>query len=1005
MKGARAFYRFGAVVAITTTFPAGAHDVASRRVPFAIPAGPLAPALTAFSKASGVQVLADPAVLRGLETRGVRGRMSPIQALEILLRGTGLGFRRRDETILIFKLDMPARATAQIRTHPARSVPSSDDATTQAEPSGKIVVIGQRIADRRAIAIKRSARNIVDAISSDEVRRLPDSTVVDAMRRIPGVSVVPIADNEHPRDVPIAPVIRGLTQAYNNVTINGLPVASTGIPDAGSNSAVRGARLDLLPASLVSRLLVMKTFTPEYDPNAIGAAIDLQTRSAFDNAGRAFLSLEAGLATPSERGQVQAQGRFGAHLSATASRTFGSDGQFGLVVSANYQRLENNSNVHATSDSSFLVFYDDAGRQRRDGTLGNGIPVPRQDKYWYNGSDRQHLGGTIRAEADLDTLRLSALVADYRYRDGYTRNEIAIDPDQAWVLDQTRTSGRFDTASIQVGYRGGVTHSETRVLQLDADWQPTSRDALSLRVGLSRATMRERYKMVKFTAGQDRVNGIFGVPALGFRYDSMPLQFSFNVPEKAYQDLSLYTADYWRRRGRQATAGIGNIRADWRRDMADGEEGLGFAAGIAWTRSTYAYGYQSLAFGTLNRSLTLDDVGYVSNAALPFNQNRLRLIVIDPARAWRMFDANQASISITDGVENDHQDDFDHRESVLSGYTMVRFQQGPVELLAGSRLERTETSTQGYLSVDDAWSTIGSGSDYFQLLPSLLANYRPLHALKLRAGYSRTIGRPSYEAYSPRSSIEFDTGSAVGDPDAPGVKVAMGNPHIRPRISDNFDLSGEWTLPKRFDGMLSAALFHKAIQDEIFDAITRGYAHDGVYYRNATVVRPANASGAHISGLELSAMVGSLGAISPVLKNIGFSANWTLLRGAVTVPMTSGVTRKLGRLVGQPDEIRNLAIFYNRGGFELRAAMNWTGKALRSIAPDTVWQDVYWAPRTQFDVQGRYHVGRNFSAILDLANITRTRVTSVTGPGARWLKDSYSVPGVVRLSLNWGFGQ
>lgn len=1005
MNGTEVLCRLAAAVAIAAAIPANAGDAAARRVTFAIPAGPVAPALTAFSRASGVQVLADPVLLRGLRTRGVQGRLTPERALKLLLAGTGLGFRRRADTILISRLEPVPRAAQRNRERPAQGAPRVDDAPDGAGASGTLVVIGQRIADRRAIAIKRRARNIVDAISSDEVRRLPDSTVVDAMRRIPGVSVVPIADNEHPRDVPIAPVVRGLTQSYNNVTINGMPVASTGIPDAGSNSAVRGVRLDLLPTSLVSRLLVVKTFTPEFDANAIGAAIDLQTRSAFDNHGRPFLSIEAGAATASEWGRVQAQGRIGSHLTATASHTFGSDGQFGLVVSAHYQRLENNSNVHATNDSTFVVFYDDAGRPLRDGTQGNGIPVPRQDKYWYNGSDRQHLGGTIRAEADLDTLRLSALVADYRFRDGYTRNEIAINPDLARVRDQTPTSGRFDTASVEVGYRGGVTHSETRVLQLDANWRPSSRDQIALRLGLSRATMRERYKMVKFTAGQDRVDGVYGLPELGFGYDSAPLQFSFNLPVQAYQDLSLYTADYWRRRGRQATATIGNLRVDWRRNMADDDEGPGLAAGLAWTRSRYAYDYQSLAFGTLNRDLKLEGIGYVSSALLPFNQNHLKLIVIDPVRAWQMFDANQASLSITDGVENDRQDDFEHGETVLSGYAMTRLQLGAIALIAGARLERTATSTRGYLSVGDVWSTIGTGSDYFQLLPSILGNYRPTDAFKLRAGYSRTIGRPSYESYSPRASITFDNGSVVGDPDAPGVKVTLGNPDILPRVSDNLDLSAEWTLPKRFDGMLSAAWFRKEIRDEIFDATSRGYTHDGIYYRNASVVRPTNATSAHITGLELSAVVGALAPRSPILKHIGFSANWTLLQGLLTVPMTSGALRRLDRLVGQPDEIRNLAIFYNRDGFELRAAMNRTGKALRSIATDTAWQDVYWAPRTQFDIQARYHIGRNFSAILDLANITRARLTSVTGPGTRWLKDSYSVPGVVRLSLNWGFGQ
>jgi TonB-dependent receptor len=987
----------------------GAAPVDARPVPFSIAAGPLSAALTAFSQATGIQVLTDTAVLRGRRTAGVRGTMPPDRAVATLLRGTGLSFRRRGDVMLIVVAPVPPRAAGRGARPPHDAAAPVESAGSAVDAQAPLIVIGQRIADRRALAIKRHARNIVDAVSSDEARRLPDNTVVDAMRRIPGVSVVPIADNEHPRDVPIAPVVRGLTQAYNNVTINGLPIASTGIPDAASNSASRGVRLDILPTSLVSRLVVVKTFTPDADANAIGAAIDLQTRSAFDANGRPFLSIEGGFASPSQHGQVQRQAPIGIHATATASRTFGADGQFGLVLSANYQRLENNSDVHATADSNFLNYYGEDGRRAVDGALGNGIPVPRQDKYWYNGSDRRHYGATVRAEADLGEVRLSALAADYLFRDGYTRNENVIDAEDADVIAQTATSGRFATGSAQVGYRGGVTRSETRMAQFDADWAAGGRDRLSGRAAFSRATMRERYDMVKFTAGQDQNGGVVGDPALGFAYDTSRLQFSFAVPAQGYYDLSLYSADYWRHRSRRAVAEIGALRADWRHNSESDDDGLGFAAGVAWTRSDYSYVYRSEQFGTTDRGLTLAQVGYVSGAPLRFNANPLKLIAIDPRPAWRMFDENQSSIIVTDSADDDPLDDFSHREAIGAGYATARFSRGSLEILAGARLEHTAITTVGTVAIEDSWSTATTSSDYLRLLPSALVNYGPAAGLKLRAGYSRTIGRPSYESYAPRSSIEFEGTDLPGDPDA-AVRVTLGNPAIAPRLSDNLDLSLEWSLPRRLDGMIAAAVFRKDIQNEIFDATTVGYEYDGVYYRNALVTRPANATRAHITGLELSAVVGSLDIVAPLLRAVGISANWALFDGAVTVPMTSGATRSVGRLVGQPDQIRNLSLFYNRGGFELRGAVNWTGKALRAIAPDTVGQDVYWAPRRQFDLQARYRVGpgrlgAGASFILDVANLTEERLTGLTGPGARWLKDSYSVPRVVRLSVHWGFGQ
>jgi TonB-dependent receptor len=977
----------------------------ARTLSFAIPEGPLSGAIASFSLTTGIQVMADPAALGNRRTRGVHGRLGVEQAMALLLRGTGLASRRRGDVILIVVADRSVRRLPA--PQPTMRKPSRPAVAKAAAPQDEspITIVGHRIADERASALKARARNIVDAVSSDEVRRLPDLTIVDALRRIPGVSVVPIADNEHPRDVPIAPVVRGLTQDYNNVTINGLPIASTGIPDAGSNSAVRGARLDILPASMVSHIMVIKTFTPDLDPNAIGGAIDLSTRSAFEDGGRPFVSAEAGIAATSDHGEVQRQSPFGAQAAFTASDTFGADRRFGLVLSANYQHLDNNSNVHGTSDSGYLNFYGNDGRQAPDGSFGNGIAVPQQDRYWYNASNRWRWGVTGRAEADLDHLRLSAMAGAYRYIDGYTRNEILIEANDAQLTGQTPTSGHFATGSSQVGYRRGTTRSDTQLLQVDADWTPNPKDEVLLRGGISRAAMTESYRMVKFAAGMNAAGTVVGTPRLAFDYDTRPFQYSFNVPTDAYYDLSLYSVGYWRHREREAASEVDALRVDWRHNIGEGDVGLGFAGGAAWTRTSYAYGYDNAEYRSTDRGLTLAGAGYIGTARLPFSQNGLRLLVIDPARAWAMFAANQDSIFATDADADDLADDFTHAETAASGYALLRYADGPVELLGGARLEHTAVETNANVAVEDRWERDRTGSRYLQLLPSLLLNYRPSGALRLRAAYSRTIGRPSYQSYAPHAAIEFGNDAEIGNPQSQGVRVVSGNPGIKPRLSDNGDLSVEWTLPRRFDGMVSAALFYKAIDREIFAATTMGYTFEGVDYANAEVTRLDNATAAHIAGVELSATIGSLSAVAPLLNHVGLSANWTLLNGAVTVPNSAGATRTVDRLVGQPSEIGNATLFYSEGGFELRGAVNWTGTALRSIAPDTAWQDVYWAPRRQVDAQARYHFGSGLSVIVDVANLTQTRLTSVTGPGRRWLKDSYSVPRTVWLSLHWSLGK
>lgn len=241
-------------------------------------------------------------------------------------------------------------------------------------------VTGVRRANAAAVESKRAATNITDVISATDVRALPDSTIVEALRRVPGLSVLPATDNEHPRDEAATPVLRGLGPSYNNVTIDGLTIASPGTPNGTLGSITRGVRLDLLPASMVSELQVVKTFTPDLDPNATGGAINLKTRSAFENGGKPFFSAEAALGHANDVGKPRDQDDPGYRLNATGSRTFGSEQQYGLTVSANYQTLSSYTETHMTTDTVHYGFYDNGGVLQTGENLGNGWAVPQQDK-------------------------------------------------------------------------------------------------------------------------------------------------------------------------------------------------------------------------------------------------------------------------------------------------------------------------------------------------------------------------------------------------------------------------------------------------------------------------------------------------------------------------------------------------------------------------------------------------------------------------------------------------
>lgn len=71
---------------------------ASVAVHFSIPAQPLAPAIDAFSRASGWQVGYSSQISRSITTRAVSATMSPRQALQAMLAGTGISIRTTGPT-------------------------------------------------------------------------------------------------------------------------------------------------------------------------------------------------------------------------------------------------------------------------------------------------------------------------------------------------------------------------------------------------------------------------------------------------------------------------------------------------------------------------------------------------------------------------------------------------------------------------------------------------------------------------------------------------------------------------------------------------------------------------------------------------------------------------------------------------------------------------------------------------------------------------------------------
>ena len=79
----------------------------------------------------------------------------------------------------------------------------------------EIVVTGIRASLESATAIKRDAQGVVDAISSEDIGKFPDTNLAESLQRITGVSI----DRSNGEGSTVT--VRGFGPEFNLVTLNG----------------------------------------------------------------------------------------------------------------------------------------------------------------------------------------------------------------------------------------------------------------------------------------------------------------------------------------------------------------------------------------------------------------------------------------------------------------------------------------------------------------------------------------------------------------------------------------------------------------------------------------------------------------------------------------------------------------------------------------------------------------------------------------------------------------
>lgn len=270
----------GIMLATTAIVCMVATPAAAQERSFDIPAQSATTAVAAVARQANVQVFAARKHTRGKRANAVRGRMKVEQALEILLRGTGLTVRATGtQTFTV----VPLAGGDKL----ARPIASGASAQTANEPNGndgEIVVTAQK--------------------KLENVQDVPASISVVGGPRLERTGATQLAD--YAAYVPGLVVDSGGTPGQARITLRGLPpitstsMVGTYIDDSplGSSAGWVGApnyALDLLPYD-IERVEVLRG--PQgtlYGANTMGGLIKYVTKAPDLNSfsGRAGVELSA----------------------------------------------------------------------------------------------------------------------------------------------------------------------------------------------------------------------------------------------------------------------------------------------------------------------------------------------------------------------------------------------------------------------------------------------------------------------------------------------------------------------------------------------------------------------------------------------------------------------------------------------------------------------------------------------------------------------------------------
>jgi iron complex outermembrane recepter protein len=887
-------------------------------------------------------------------------------------------------------------------TTPPNKQPAKTDQQQAPKPENRaanldaIIVTGIAGSIENALKTKQNANNIVEAISAEDIGKLPDASIAESLARLPGLATQRVDGRADQIS------IRGLSPDFAGTTLNGREQATI-----GEN---RGVEFDQYPAELISGAVVYKTPDASLIGQGLSGTMDLHTLHPLDLPNRAIAAnLRGEYTTNGKQNPGTDTGDLGHRASFSYVDQF-FDHTLGLAVGVaqldspiqekQYQAwwwsLDNGpgSIEGAWGGPHSPGLPDDVlsqeGMQLRaqsENQLRNGLMAVLEwaPNDWYHGTldtyystfnEKKYTNGVQWASGPYD----SAGPAVY--------SNVGIVPSSPYPIV---TTGTMD--GIRPILQNEYTKEHDKLFSVGWNNQFTFGNGWEAMADLSYSSAKKDLHDAYLFSGipnQGTTSVQFATPQnYGFPNFSTgvnladPSAIMFTDPDSYGYDGRQefdHQDDHIKAIRLQLSHPVGWIfsTVDVGVNYSDRKKTKAADVQFAWlngngsTGSDYNAGYSVPINPAYIYGPTNIDYGGIGSIV---NYNVLGAL------------ANQFYLTSGNG-QNDWARNYSVEEKVPVAYVKFNIDTmlGDIPLRgnAGVQFVHTQqTSDALQTNGNDLVAPISGGTSYNNVLPSLNLIATIGENQYLRFGLAKTMarGRIDDEKVATSASLnEVTSGPATGQYLWSG---SGGNPQLKPYVAVGTDLSWEKYFGK--SSYVAVAVFNKNLLNYIYNQTVLNY--DFSKYTNddpthppssniGSFTTPENGNGGKMQGLELSgALEGAL--VARWLDGFGAQGNFSLTNSTVPVSSITSIPGAPSTLPGLSRKVANLTLYYEKNGWSFRITeryrSSFTGEAI-ALFDQLGYQKVLIDKQTDFQAGYAFTQGSwsGLSILLQLYNLTNS---------------------------------